>query len=78
MLLGNRQPELRLLYSEEAVLVPRPARGVGHVLFFWPLAGFLERSWFDALFVLCGDGVDLSHPRSMIPVLSGTNYDDFQ
>lgn len=42
------------MYSEEAVLVPRPARGVGHVLFFWPLAGFLERSWFDALFVFGG------------------------
>lgn len=36
--------------------MPRPARGVGQVLFVWPLAGLGGQSWSDALFVF-GDAM---------------------
>jgi hypothetical protein len=47
--------------------VPRPARGVGQVLFVWPLAGLGEQAWYDALFVCWGSDMFCKDCGSAIP-----------
>jgi hypothetical protein len=67
----------KALEPKEQQLVPRPARGVGQVLFFGtPWSGSWEQPWFDAPFSLrvLGRGMLWATSGTQLPGLNKMNH----